>query len=171
MFLHNAPMAVSQIVIADREGSSTAIEYLAGLTSRGYVFSPQKELYLLTDVGKNVLGIQPITKDEAKSIMAYTPHDKAFNFYIAPDTPLHMHAHSLQDFANKLLRVDLKSLEFHICNDEFEAWFRCLGDQELTKKTALIKERKIVGEPLRLLLHTVVEQRCQELLKIAAPVT
>ena len=82
-----------------------------------------------------------------------------------------MHAHSLQDFANKLSRVDLKSIEFHIEKGDFEEWFKRLGDQELAVKTVMIKERKIIGEQLRGLLHDAVEQRCQELMKLTEQTT
>jgi hypothetical protein len=172
MLLNGTPMKASQIVMEDNaEASSTTMAYLSGLTNRGYVNSPQEELYVLTVEGKKALGIHPITKETAKTIMAYTPHDKAFNFYVDTDKPLHMHAHSLQDFANKLSRIDQRSIDFHMNRNEFEAWFRCLGDQELTKKTSIIKERKATGEQLRLLLHTAIEQRCQELIKLTEQTT
>jgi hypothetical protein len=55
--------------------------------------------------------------------------------------------------------------------DDFETWLKCLGDQELTKKTAIIKKRKITGEQLRILLHNIIEQRCQELMKLTEQTT
>jgi hypothetical protein len=168
MFLNSNSM---KIVENNEEFSSATISHLVGLMRVGYVNSPQENLYVLTDEGKKILGVQPITKETAKAIMAYTSHDRAFNFYVDADTALHMHAHSLQDFANKLNRVDLRTIEFHMNKNDFESWFRCLGDQELTKKTALIKERKIVGEQLRCLLHDAVEQRCQELMKLTEQTT
>jgi Mn-dependent DtxR family transcriptional regulator len=168
MFLKGNPMEATQITLDDNKEVSftTIMLHLVELIRRGYVNSPQKDLYRLTDEGKKVIGIQPTTKENAKTIMAYAAHDKAFNFYVDTDKPLHIHAHSLQDFANKLSRADVKSIEFHMNKDEFEAWFRCLGDKELTKKVAIIKKRKIMGEQLRLLLHNIVEQRCQELMRL-----
>ncbi|MCL2642566.1 MAG: hypothetical protein FWD52_03515 [Candidatus Bathyarchaeota archaeon] len=177
MFLKGNPMKATQITIMEDSkevsstNSSSKMSHLAELTSRGYVNSPQEELYVLTDEGKRALGIEPTTKETARTIMSYTPHDKSFNFYVDTDKPLHMHAHSLQDFANKLARVDLKAIEFHMNKDDFEAWFRCLGDQELTKKTTILKEKKIMGEQLRLLLHDAVEQRCQELIELTEQTT
>jgi len=164
-------MKPAEIAIENSKEFSSTMMHLIWLTRGGYVNSPQKGLYTLTNEGKKALGIQPITKETAKTIIAYTPHDKAFEFYVDVDKPLHIHAHSLQDFANKLPKVDLKTIEFHMDRGDFEAWFKCLGDQELAKKTATIKERKITGEPLRLLLHNTVEQRCQDLMKLTEQTT
>ena len=172
MLLNGKPMKAAQITIDDnKEELSNTMVHLVELTRRGYVNSPQEYIYELTDEGKKSLGIQSTTKETAKTIMAYTPHDKAFNFYVDIDKPLHMHAHSLQDFANKLSKIDLKAIEFHMNKDDFEAWFRDLGDQELTKKAVIIKERKISGDALRFLLHNIVTQRCQELMKLTEQTT
>jgi hypothetical protein len=140
--------------------------HLLGLIRMGYVNSPQKGLYVLTDEGKKALGIPLLTKEAAKAIIAYAPHDKAFNFYVELNKPLHMHAHSLQDFANKLAKVDIKSLEFHTSRGDFEAWFKSLGDPELANKVAVIKEKKVDGEQLRKMLQDTVEQRCTELMAL-----
>ncbi|MCL2134982.1 MAG: hypothetical protein FWH37_05440 [Candidatus Bathyarchaeota archaeon] len=165
MLLNCKPMLVTQIVSEPKDVSATNM-YLAGLTQKGYVDSPQKELYTLTDEGKKALGIQPITKEIAKNIIAYAPHDKSFNFYVDTDKSLHIHAHSLHDFVNKLSKIDLKIIEFHINRNDFETWFERLGDQELAKKTAIIKKRKVTGEQLRVLLQTTVEQHCQKLMEL-----
>ncbi len=166
MLLNGKPMKAAQIASENKKEFPPTMMHLLNLTKMGYVSSPQKGLYTLTDGGKKALGIQLITKETAKAIIAYASHDKAFNFYVELDKPLHMHAHSLQDFANKLAKVDIKSLEFHMGRGDFEAWFKSLGDQELAKKAALIKEKKVAGEQLRTLLHDTVEQRCQELIKL-----
>jgi hypothetical protein len=49
---------------------------------------------------------------------------------------------------------------------DFEVWFKGLGDEELAKKTALLKKRNIVGEELRKQLREIVEQRYLELAKL-----
>ncbi len=166
MLLNGKPMKAAQIAKENKTEFPPTMMHLLGLTKTGYVSSPQKGLYMLTDVGKKALGIPPVTKEAAKTITAYAPHDKSFNFYVDMDKPLHMHAHSLQDFANKIGKVDMKSVEFHMGRGDFEAWFRSLGDQELAKKTALIKGKEVSGEQLRTLLQDIVEQRCQELMKL-----
>ncbi|XHH07806.1 MAG: hypothetical protein ACFCUE_09525 [Candidatus Bathyarchaeia archaeon] len=165
LLLNGKPIKAVQVASENKKEFPSTMMHLLGLTKMGYVASPQKGLYTLTDEGKKALGIQPATKETAKTIIAYAPHDKSFNFYVDVDKPLHMHAHSLQDFANKTVKVDIKSLEFHTGRGDFEAWFKSLGDQELAKKAAVIKEKKVSGEQLRAVLHNMVEQRCIELTK------
>jgi hypothetical protein len=171
MLLNGASMKATQIAIENKEEVSTTLIHLTKLARMGYINSSQKELYTLMDEGKKALGIQPTTKEIAKNIITYAPHDKSFNFHVDNDKTFHMHAHSLQDFANKLSKVDLKIIECHLDKDDFETWFKLLGDQELTKKVAIIKKRKITGEQLRFLLHNITEQRCQELTKLIEQAT
>jgi len=73
---------------------------------------------------------------------------------------------SLGDFCEKIQKIDIGSIEFHLNRGDFEAWFTGLGDAELAKKTALIRERKMSGEELRSKLYQVVKSRCEELAKI-----
>jgi predicted transcriptional regulator len=167
MLLNSKPMKASQIAVENNKELQVTVMHLTDLINRGYVSSLQKELYHLTDEGKKTIGIQLNIKENAKKIMAYAPHDKAFNFYAEADKPLHLHAHSLQDFLNKLSKIDLKSIEFHMDKGDFETWFKCLGDQELAKKTAIIKERKNIGESLRQLFHDTVAQHYQGLMQLA----
>jgi hypothetical protein len=167
MLLNGKPIKAAQIASENKKEFPSTMMHLLGLVKIGYVNSPQKGLYIVTNEGKKALGIQPVTKETAKTVLAYAPHDKAFNFYIEVDKPLNIHAHSLQDFTNKLSKVDIKSLEFHMGRGDFEAWFTSIGDQELAKKTAVLKEKKVTGEQLRNLLHELVEQRCIELTKLA----
>ncbi|MGD6810527.1 MAG: hypothetical protein ACQCN3_12585 [Candidatus Bathyarchaeia archaeon] len=167
MLLNGKPIKAAQIASENKKEFPSTMMHLLGLVKIGYVNSPQKGLYIVTNEGKKALGIQPVTKETAKTVLAYAPHDKAFNFYIEVDKPLNIHAHSLQDFTNKLSKVDIKSLEFHMGRGDFDAWFTSLGDQELAKKTAVLKEKKVTGEQLRNLLHELVEQRCIELTKLA----
>ena len=133
--------------------------HLLGLVKLGYAGSPKKSLYIITQQGKQTLGIPEINKEKALSILAYAPHDNAFHFYAEVGKPLAFHAHNLRDFANKLEKIDIKSVEFHMQRGDFEAWFSGLGDEELAKKASLLKQRKIAGEELRRKLHEIVEQR------------
>jgi len=167
VFFNNSPIEATRIANECNKELHVTVRYLEDFVRRGYAISPQKDYYVLTGAGKKILGVSPITKEEAKRIIAYAPHDKAFNFRASHDELGHMHAHSMQDFTNKLSRVDLKTIEFHMNNGDFAAWFNCLGDQELTKKITIIKEKNIVGEQLRLTLQNIIEQRCHELIEIA----
>jgi hypothetical protein len=166
MLLNGKPMKAVQIAGENKKEFPPTMMHLIGLTRMGYVSSPEKGLYELTENGKKALGITATNKENAKAILAYAPHDKSFEFYLTVGSPLHIHAHSIQDFANKLTRVDIKSIEFHSSRGDFEAWFKCLGDQELAKKVAILEEKKLSGEELRTKLHDVVEQRCHELMEM-----
>jgi hypothetical protein len=166
MLLNGKPMKAVQVAKENKKEFPSTMMHLLGLTRMGYVISPEKGQYIITENGKKALGIPETNIENAKAILSYAPHDKSFIFYSDVDKPLPIHAHSLQDFANKLSKADIKSVEFHMRRDDFEAWFKCLGDQELAKKTALLKAKKIAGEELRPRLHDMVEQRCQELMKL-----
>jgi len=140
--------------------------HLIGLTRAGYANSPEKGQYAITEKGKRALGVPEINRENAGTILAQTSHDKAFHFYAGVGKPLSLYAHNLQDFGEKILKVNVDSIEFHMSRGDFEAWFAGLGDAELAKKVALLKEKKITGEELRRKLHEIVENRCIVLAKL-----
>jgi len=141
--------------------------HLLGLIRMEYVNSPEKGQYLITERGKKAIGVQETSKEKALAILSYSPHDKAFNFYLSLGKPLNLHAHNLKDFANKLYRADAASVNFHLQRGDFESWFKGLGDAKLAKKTVLLKQRNFVGEDLRKRLTDIVEQRYLELTELA----
>jgi hypothetical protein len=141
--------------------------HIIGLTRMGYITSPEKGLYTLTEKGKKALGIPEISEENAKKALADMPHDRSFHFYASIGKPLSLKAHSLQDFRDKILQVNLESIKFHESRGDFEAWFAGLGDVELAKKVTLLKEKKMDGEELRSRLHDMLENRCTVLASIA----
>ncbi len=167
MLLNGKPQKAMDIAKEAKKEYQPVNMHLLGLIKMGYVAMPEKGLYAITEKGKRSLGIPETTQEKAVAILAYAPHDKAFNFYATFGKPLSIHAHSLRDFANKLDRADLASVEFHIQRGDFEAWFKGLGDEELAKKTALLKKKVAVAEDLCKQLHNVVEQRYLELVKLS----
>jgi hypothetical protein len=169
LLIQGKPLNVPQIAEETRQEQPSVRGHLLGLLRTGYIVAPEKGFYSITVTGKKAIGIPELNRESAKSILAYAPHDKSFNFYSELNKPLNMHAHSLQDFTNKIPRVDVKSIEFHFNRGDFEAWFTCLGDIELAKKMALLKKKKVVGEELRVKLQGIVEQRCKELQALAEP--
>ena len=58
-------------------------------------------------------------------------------------------------------------MQFHMNRGDFEAWLNSLGDTDLAKKVAELKEKNLAGEDLRSQLHEIVEQRYIELAKLA----
>ena len=172
MLLNEKPLKAMEIAKEAKKEYQPVNMHLLGLIKMGYVSLPEKGLYAITEKGKRAIGISETTKEKAASIIAYAPHDKSFNFYVTVGKPLSIHAHSLRDFANKLDRADIISVEFHMQRGDFENWFRGLGDEELAKKTALLKKKNVVGEDLRKQLHENVEKRYLELAKLSGqPIT
>jgi hypothetical protein len=140
--------------------------HVIGLTRMGYAETNEKGYYSITDKGKKALGFPEISKEKAEEILAYLPIEKSFHFYVDIGKPLNIHAASLQDFCDKISKIEIGSIEFHLNRGDFEAWFMGLGDAELARKTLLLKEQKIFGEEIRKRLYEIVKNRCEELAKI-----
>jgi hypothetical protein len=167
MFLCEKPQKATEIAKNAKKEFQPVMMHLLGLTKMGHVSSPEKGLYLITQQGKRALGIPETTKEKATAILSYIPHDKAFHFYATVDKPLSVHAHNLRDFVTKIGRADVVSVEFHLKRGDFEAWFKGLGDEELVKKTSMLKQRNLTGNELLKQLQCIVEQRYLELAKLA----
>jgi hypothetical protein len=167
MLLNGKPMKAIEIAKEAKKEFQPVNMHLLGLTKMGYVRLPEKGLYALTEKGKKAMGVSETSKEKAAAILSYVPHEKAFNFYITVGNPLNLHAHNLRDFANKLTRADVASVEFHMLRGDFEAWFKGIGDEELAKKTALLKKKNLVREELCMQLRGIVEQRYHELVKLS----
>ena len=166
MLLNGKPQKAMDIAKETKKEFQPVNMNLLGLIKMGYARLPEKGMYAITEKGKRALGVPETTKEKATAILAYEPHDKAFNFYVTVGNPLNLHAHNLRDFANKLGRADIISVEFHMQRGDFEVWFKGLGDEEIAKKTALLKKRNLTGEELRKHLREIVEQRYLALAKL-----
>ena len=167
MFLCEKPLKAAEIAKNAKKEFQPVMMHLLGLQRMGYIKTPEKGLYVITVAGKKVLGVSEVTKDQAVAILAYAPHDQAFNFYATVGNPLNLHAHNLRDFTTKLDRVDQVSLEFHFKRGDFENWFRGLGDEELAKKMAILKTRNPTGEELRNKIYDIVDNRYHELAELS----
>ncbi|MEM2202027.1 MAG: DUF5752 family protein [Candidatus Bathyarchaeia archaeon] len=159
---------VKPMEVAEEVGLSfpTVMMHVIGLAKMGYVRAVEKGYYIITEKGREALGLPVINSEKAKQILGYVPADKAFYFYADVGKPLGVYASSLGDFCEKIQKIDVGSIEFHLYRGDFEAWFAGLGDIELAKKTALIRERKMFGEELRSKLYQIVKSRCEELAKM-----
>ena len=167
MLLNEKSLKAMEIAKETKKEFQPVMMHLLGLIRMEYVNSPEKGQYLITERGKKAMGVQETSKEKAVAILSYSPHDKAFNFYLSLGKPLNLHAHNLKDFANKLDRADVASVEFHLQRGDFESWFKGLCDGKLAKKTVLLKRRNFVGEDLRKRLRDIVEQRYLELTELA----
>jgi hypothetical protein len=140
MLLFDKPERAMSIAKEVGKEFPSVMMHIIGLTRMGYIVSPEKGLYTLTEKAKKALGI---------------------------GKPLSLQARSLPDFRDKILQVNLDSIKFHESRGDFEAWFAGLGDVELAKKVALLKEKKMDDEELRSRLHDMVENRCAVLSNVA----
>jgi len=165
MWMLDKPAKAKEIAKEAGLGFPPVMMHIVGLTRMGYAKQPEKGYYVITGKGKNALGLPEIDKEKAEEILAYLPIEKSFHFYVDIGKPLNLHAASLQDFCDKILKIDICSIEFHVNRGDFEAWFMGLGDIELARKTLLIREQKILGEELRQKLYEIVKDRCEELAK------
>jgi len=166
MWMLDKPIKANEITKETGLAFRQVMMHLIGLTRMGYLESPEKGIYVVTEKGKKTLGFPEIDGEKAAGILAYLPMEKSFHFYADIGKPLNVYAASLQDFYDKILKIDTTSIEFHTNRGDFEAWFMDLGDIELARKTLLIREHKILGEELRQKLYEIVKTRCEELAKI-----
>ncbi len=107
MLLHDKPVRPTQIAKETGKEFSSVMMHLIGLTRMGYANSPEKGHYAITEKGKKALGLPETTGEKARAILAHQPQDKAFHFYSGIGKPLNLYAHSLQDFCDKIQKVDI----------------------------------------------------------------
>jgi len=167
MLLLDKPERAIQIAKEAGMEFPSVMMHVIGLTRMGYTVSPEKGFYTLTKKGKEALGIPEINSEKAKTLLADMPQDQTFHFYAGLGKPLSVQACGLQDFYDKVLKISLDSIIFHTSRGDFESWFAVIGDVELAKKVALLKEKKMGGEELRSRLTEIVKNRCIELSKAA----
>lgn len=169
MWMMDRPAKATEIARDAGLGFPPVMMHILGLTRMGYVNTPEKGIYSITENGKKVLGLSEVDSEKAAEILEYLSLEKSFHFYVDIGKPLNIHAASLGDFCEKILKVDVPSVEFHMNRGDFEAWFSSLGDIELARKTLLVREQKILGETLRRKLYDIVKRRYETLTKIRGP--
>jgi predicted transcriptional regulator len=167
LLVHQEPVKADQVAKEMGKERPAIQMHLIGLTKAGYAQSPLKGQYQITNEGKKALGLNEIDKEKASTILAPTVVDKAFHFYCGIGKPLNIYAHNLQEFCDKIDKVPLESLEFHSTRGDFESWFVSLGDLDLAKKAAFLRESNTKEKNLSLKLREIVENRCKLLLKIS----
>lgn len=151
--------------LAEKMGlsSPSSVMHLIWLAKAGYVSTPKKGFYTVTDQGKKAIGLPKIDEEQASAILTSVPSDQGFYFYNGLGEYTGVYACSLEDFAEKLRTVGLRSLEFHVSRGDFEAWLSGLGDAELEKRIGLIRKSGLSAEPLQRKICEMVQRRCEEL--------
>jgi len=160
------PMKSKDVAQKANLGIAATTMHLLGLKKGGYVSAPQHGYYAITDMGKEAIGLPKIDKAHATKILSNQAHDKAFHFYTGMHQYTHVIAHNLAEFVDKLQKIDVKSVEFHVSRKDFEHWIQGLGDTELAKKLAFIRDMHLHGEDLRTRIHEALKHRLEELKRI-----
>jgi hypothetical protein len=102
--------------------------------------------------------------DPSSGILRKLGNDEAFYFCTALGNYTGQSAYSLEDFLQKIKKIEAKSLEFHLFREDFEKWVSStLGDVQLAKEIALLRRQKAAGVALRDRLSTIVTKRLKEL--------
>ncbi len=160
LFLCDEPVKAARIAKETGKDQRVVQMHLIGLVRMGYAEAPKKGQYIISENGKRVLGLPEVNKEKAMTILARTPQENEFHFYVGIGKPLDVNAINLLDFCDKIGKIGLESVEFHFARGDFEAWFKFLGDEELSKKMELLKRKKIVNEELRTKIRQMTENRC-----------
>ena len=153
--------------LAEKVGlaSSSTMGNLLGLIKVKYVSVPQMHYYAITSRGKRAIGLPTLDKNLAQNILSLVSLENAFHFYYNIDKYTGVYAISLKDFVDKIQKIDLESITFHLSRKDFENWICSLGDIELSKRLGLIRNAKLSGENIRKKLYETVNSRYEELKK------
>jgi DNA-binding MarR family transcriptional regulator len=160
---HGAPMQSKEVAQKVGLKMPATTMHLLGLKKTGHVHTPKHGLYAITDLGKEAIDLPKVDKGHAAKILSHLPADKAFHFYTGIHQYTHVIAHNLQEFVDKLQKIDVKSVEFHIPRKDFENWIHSLGDVELAKRLGAIRNMHLHGEDLRTRVYEAVKHRLEEL--------
>jgi hypothetical protein len=145
--------------------------HLIWLRRKGYVFSPEKGLYAITEKGEEALVLPKVDRKQALQILSSVPREKAFYFYRDVGQYLGTYASNLSEFCERIRVVDAKSIEFHLPRRDFEQWFLGLGDLELARRMSALRRSGLLGEALRQRVYEIVRSRCEELKSLAREVS
>jgi len=97
-------------------------------------------------------------------ILRTVPREKAFYFFTSIGNYTGESAASLKEFMDKIIAVNVKSLEFHLYRGDFEKWIsEVLQDEELAVEVRKLQKFNLAGDTLRNQLHATVSKRLKYL--------
>jgi len=92
------------------------------------------------------------------------PREKAFYFFTSIGNYTGESATSLKEFMEKINKVNMKSLEFHLYRGDFEKWItEVLEDKKLAEDVGRLQKSNLLGDHLRNQLYMIVSRRYQQL--------
>ncbi|MEM2971279.1 MAG: DUF5752 family protein [Candidatus Bathyarchaeia archaeon] len=115
--------------------------------------------------GSGLIAIGALPK-EAWRVFKHLPSEKCFRFHtdMGPDKFTGVSACNLSEMVEKIKKVSIKALEFHVPRGDIERWVQdVLGDDELAERIRYIRMQNFRGEELRYRLYNILEIRCREL--------
>jgi hypothetical protein len=113
-----------------------------------------------------------LSEPKPQKTLRNLPREQAFYFFTSIGNYTGESAVSLEEFAKKILQVNVKSIEFHLYRGDFEKWItETLEDNALAGKMKNLKELKPIGIDLRDRLYLIVSKHCENLKKPREPAT
>jgi hypothetical protein len=104
-----------------------------------------------------------LSKEDIDSILSKVPMEKGFHFQTAEGQDTDVTAISLEDFAEKLVQIDVASVHFHYPRGDFQKWVGdVLKDHELADRLCYIRKEDS-GDKLRKDILIIVQKRIIEL--------
>ena len=104
-----------------------------------------------------------LSKEEIDSILSKVPMEKSFRFQTAEGQDTNVTAISLEDFAEKLIQIDVASIDFHYPRGDFQTWVRdVIKDNELADRLCYIKKEDS-GDKLKKNILVIIQKRILEL--------
>ncbi len=97
------------------------------------------------------------------------PKEEAFYFFTSIGNYTGQAATSLDEFLEKIRKVSVKSLEFHLYREDFERWMTLtLGDIKFADEIKGLRNAKVVGNVLRDRLLFIVSRHVKKLKNISS---
>ena len=105
-------------------------------------------------------------KSEASRILRKHPRENAFFFFTSVGNYTGENASSFKEFLETIMKIDVKSLEFHLHRGDFEKWVsEILGDKELAEELGTLRSLQPAGDTLRSQLVLISKKHYEKLLR------
>jgi hypothetical protein len=96
-------------------------------------------------------------------VLRRVPREEAFYFFTSIGNYTGQLSSSLEEFAQKIKDIDIRSLEFHLFREDFEKWIaQTLGDKKLAEEIRILRSQEVAGNTLRDRLYFIVSRRLIE---------
>jgi hypothetical protein len=109
---------------------------------------------------------KPWQKSGASKVLRKLPRENAFFFFTSVGNYTGENASSFEEFLEKIMKIDINSLEFHLHRGDFEKWIsQILEDKELAEQIGTLRSLLPTGDALRSQLVLTLTKHHEKLLK------